>query len=249
MVDAMSERAAARNFGISRKTVNKMVNHTAPPGYQRKDRPVAPKLGAFVGIIGQILQDDREVLKKQRHTAQRIFERLRDEHQYTGGYTVVREFVAKERLRQQEVRFSGARSHHIGYGARRIAVLSLGKAVEQFTGHCKLLAATPRYAEAIDLITQAERVLVASYEELLRKAQLMGQTVFKDALKADPVFWQACMDEWGQGPGYKTRVAAHNRDWFDNESRRKIDVELKALIGREWAKTLQSVTELLEPVA
>ena len=103
MVDAMSERAAARNFGISRKTVNKMVNHTAPPGYQRKDRPVAPKLGAFVGIIHQILQDDRDVLKKQRHTAQRIFECLRDEHQYAGGYTVVREFVAKERLRQQEV--------------------------------------------------------------------------------------------------------------------------------------------------
>lgn len=41
MVDAMSERAAARNFGISRKTVSKMVNHTVPPGYQRKDRPVA----------------------------------------------------------------------------------------------------------------------------------------------------------------------------------------------------------------
>lgn len=77
MVDAMSERAAARNFGISRKTVNKMVNHTVPPGYQRKDRPVAPKLGAFVGIIDQILQDGRDVLKKQRHTAQRIFARLR----------------------------------------------------------------------------------------------------------------------------------------------------------------------------
>lgn len=103
MVDAMSERAAARNFGISRKTVSKMVNHTVPPGYQRKDRPVAPKLGAFVGIIHQILQDDRGVLKKQRHTAKRIFERLRDEHHYAGGYTVVREFVANERLRQQEV--------------------------------------------------------------------------------------------------------------------------------------------------
>ena len=103
MVDAMSERAATRNFSISPKTVNKMVNYTAPPGYQRKDRPVAPKLGAFVGIIDKVLQDDREVLKKQRHTAQRIFERLRDEHQYAGGYTVVREFVAKERLRQLEV--------------------------------------------------------------------------------------------------------------------------------------------------
>jgi hypothetical protein len=70
-------------------------------GYQRKERPVAPKLGAFFGIIHQILQDDRDVLKKQRHTAKRNFERLRVEHQYDGGYTVVREFVAKERLRQQ----------------------------------------------------------------------------------------------------------------------------------------------------
>ena len=37
MVDAMSGRAVARNFGISRKTVSKMVNHAVPPGYQRKE--------------------------------------------------------------------------------------------------------------------------------------------------------------------------------------------------------------------
>ena len=79
IVEALSERAAARKFGISRKTVSKMVRHSVPPGYQRRDRPVSPKLGAFVGIIDQILQDDQEFLKKQRHTAQRIFERLRDE--------------------------------------------------------------------------------------------------------------------------------------------------------------------------
>ena len=77
----------------------------------------------------------------------------------------------------------------------------------------------------------------------------MGQTVFKDALKADPLFWQACMAEWGQGPGYKTRVAGHNRDWFDSEARRKLEEELMALVAREWARALQSVTELLEPTA
>lgn len=103
MVEGLSERAAARKFGISRKTVTKMLEHAVPPGYQRKDRPVAPKLGPFVGLIHQILLDDRAILKKQRHTAIRIFERLRDEHQYAGGYTVVRQYVAKERLRQQEV--------------------------------------------------------------------------------------------------------------------------------------------------
>jgi len=103
LVEGMSERTAAKRFGISRATVSKMLKHSVPPGYQRKEAPVSPKLGPFVGIIHQILQADREVLKKQRHTAKRIFERLRDEHGYQGGYTVVREFVAKERLRQREV--------------------------------------------------------------------------------------------------------------------------------------------------
>ena len=139
-------------------------------------------------------------------------------------------------------------SHHIGYGARRLAVMALEKPVAQFTGHCKLMAATPRYVEAADLLAQAERVLTVSYEELLRKVQLMGQTVFKDALKADPQLWQACMDEWGQGPGYKTRVAAHNRDWFNNEARKKLEHELQALIAREWTRALANVTALLEPL-
>lgn len=102
MVEGISAREAARRFGLSRKTIAKMLEHAVPPGYQRKEAPVSPKLGPFIGIIHQILMDDRQVLKKQRHTAQRIFERLRDEHGYPGGYTVVREFVAKERLRQQE---------------------------------------------------------------------------------------------------------------------------------------------------
>ncbi len=140
-------------------------------------------------------------------------------------------------------------SYQIGYGARRLAVIALGKAVDEFSGHTKILAATPRYAEAADLIVQAERVLTGSYQELLSKVQLMGQTVFKDALKADSAFWQSCMQEWGRGPGYKTRVAAHNSAWFDNEARQRLEQELKALIAREWARALQSLTELLEPAA
>ena len=68
MLESQSERGAAKQFGISRKTVSKMVRHAVPPGYQRKEAPVSPKSGPFIGAIHQILQDDREVLKKQRHT-------------------------------------------------------------------------------------------------------------------------------------------------------------------------------------
>ncbi|HIF09920.1 MAG TPA: IS21 family transposase, partial [Sneathiellales bacterium] len=81
----MSDRAAASRFGIDRKTVAKMLKHSVPPGYQRKHDPVRPKLDGFTGIIDKIIEDDKAVIKKQRHTAKRIFERLRDEHKFTGG--------------------------------------------------------------------------------------------------------------------------------------------------------------------
>jgi transposase len=53
--------------------------------------------------IDKVLEDDRSVHKKQHHTAQRIFERLRDEEGFSGGYTIVREYVARAMLRAREM--------------------------------------------------------------------------------------------------------------------------------------------------
>ncbi len=59
-------------------------------------------LGPYVGRIQAILDADQAVPRKQRHTAQRIFERLREEG-YTGGYTQVRLKVRELKQRRQEV--------------------------------------------------------------------------------------------------------------------------------------------------
>ena len=53
--------------------------------------------------IDAVLESDRSIHKKQRHTAHRIFERLRDEQGFRGGYTIVREYVAAEMLRTREM--------------------------------------------------------------------------------------------------------------------------------------------------
>jgi hypothetical protein len=81
----------AREFGIARKTVNKMLRYSAPPGYQRQQPIRRPKLGPWLGVIEAILEDDQHQPKKQRHTAKRIFDRLRTEHGYSGGYTIVKD--------------------------------------------------------------------------------------------------------------------------------------------------------------
>jgi transposase len=102
-VDGLSERAAARLFGIDRKTVSKILKHSVPPGYRRSEPPARPKLDPFIPIIDQILEADRALPKKQRHTAQRIFERLRDEHGFTGGITIVTDYIREKKRRTQEV--------------------------------------------------------------------------------------------------------------------------------------------------
>jgi len=96
-VEGLSQREAARRFGLSRDTVKKMLRHSVPPGYRRSRPPKRPKLDLFTRVIDQILESDRQVHRKQRHTAKRIFERLRDEHGFAGGQTIVKDYVRERR--------------------------------------------------------------------------------------------------------------------------------------------------------
>jgi transposase len=101
--DGVSRREAARRFGIDRGTVAKMVGHSVPPGYRQGQPRVRPKLDAHASFIDEILKFDLSAPKKQRHTILRIFERLRDERGFDGGYTTVRDYVRPRRLSLKEV--------------------------------------------------------------------------------------------------------------------------------------------------
>jgi transposase len=103
LVDGLSKRAACREFDIHWDTLQKILDHPEPPGYRRTTPRARPKLDPFLPVIHQILEGDKKAPRKQRHTARRIFERLRDEHGYKGGLTAVKAAVAAGRLRSAEV--------------------------------------------------------------------------------------------------------------------------------------------------
>ena len=92
-IEGLSERAAARRFGIDPRTVAQDDGVLGAAGLRRTKPPVRPKLDAFIAIIDEILAEDKGRPKKQRHTSKRIFERLRDEHGFTGGITIVKDYV------------------------------------------------------------------------------------------------------------------------------------------------------------
>jgi transposase len=102
-IEGISRREAARRFGIDPRTVVKMLLFSVPPGYRRSRPPARPKLDPFVGVIDGILAEDKGRPVKQRHTSKRIFERLRDEHGYLGGQTIVKDYVLSQRQRQREM--------------------------------------------------------------------------------------------------------------------------------------------------
>ena len=103
MVDGMSVREASRVFGLHRDTVRKMLKYAAPPGYRRRKPPRRPKIGPYTGVIDEILRSDMSLPKKQRHTAKRIYERLRDERGFEGGYTIVKDYVRERRRTTREM--------------------------------------------------------------------------------------------------------------------------------------------------
>src|SRR3954463_16072903 len=102
-VEGLSQREAARRFGIHRNTVRKMLAFSVPPGYRRTKARPRPRLDAVAAIIDRILEADLAAPAKQRHTAKRIHERLRAEHGFAGSYTSVKDYVRERRCRTREV--------------------------------------------------------------------------------------------------------------------------------------------------
>ena len=99
--DEESIRQIQRETGLHFKTVKKVLANPSPPTFACPKR-AKPKLGPYLERIAAILEADQDMPRKQRHTAKRIFERLREEG-YTGGYTQVKEAVRELRRTSQEV--------------------------------------------------------------------------------------------------------------------------------------------------
>src|SRR5262245_21435442 len=97
LVEGVSKRQVLRETGIHWRTLEKVLAHPEPPGYRTKVPRPRPKLGPFLDRIARILEEDQGCPRKQRHTAKRIFERIRAEA-YGAGYPAVQR-PARDRQR------------------------------------------------------------------------------------------------------------------------------------------------------
>jgi len=100
--EQVSLRQLHRETGIHRQTLCKIRDNSQPPGYRRTKIINKPKISPYLNRIKDIIEADKKVHKKQRHTAKKILEILQSEG-FTGGYTIVKDAIRQIKRTSKEV--------------------------------------------------------------------------------------------------------------------------------------------------
>jgi transposase len=103
--DGKNKSQIARDLGMNRRTVSKLLKMgvTEIPQYHLSKPKGHPVLGDFIEVIHHWLKLDEEAPRKQRHTAKRLYERLREEHGYCGSYSSIRDYFKQFKKKLNEV--------------------------------------------------------------------------------------------------------------------------------------------------
>lgn len=136
-------------------------------------------------------------------------------------------------------------AHQLSYGARRIATQITESKLRGFQEIAKNLLHDDQFEEAYDLVQQAVRILEGGFDSLVRKAQLVGQSIHADEMRGDATFWRELGQEWGRGSGYRDRINRRNQEWFVEGHQGAADRRVIELVREEWVAAVSSVRELL----
>ena len=92
LVEGVSQRQAARETGISPKTIRKMLAHPHPQPYGPRSRRY-PKLGPHTASIRRMLQENATLPPAARLSVMAMYECIRDQEGFRGSYGAVKDYV------------------------------------------------------------------------------------------------------------------------------------------------------------
>jgi hypothetical protein len=125
--------------------------------------------------------------------------------------------------------------HLVGVGAARDGHQRSDSWFKALDAFLKSLKADQGLSLATRTIDQIAKGAASSKHAFIDAALRAGVEVYREPLTQAPI-WPACAAEWGQGPGFKMRVAARLERWFvsNNDLKEKLEDIVKNL----WEQTV-----------
>jgi transcriptional regulator with XRE-family HTH domain len=124
--------------------------------------------------------------------------------------------------------------HMVGMGVRVDANLRTRDIFTKIDGRIESLVQRFSGLREVVTILEALRDDVDEWrQEFLTQAATIGRSAFKPYLDSASDFWGGLRNYWGQGGGYRSRVAKDVREWFEQteeiaEARRRVESQLRA---------------------
>lgn len=192
-VEGISKREIARRLGISRNTVDRYCNgQNVPWDRQSAERSSTVVTQEVRKFIQGCLDQDKLANRKQRHTARRIYERLRDELGFTGGESTIRRVVAEMKAKMPEVyvplSFGPAEAAQVDWGTA--TVIMAGKKIEVNLFCTRLCFSGVPFVMAFP--SQREEVFLEGHQKAFEYFNGVPKSAIYDNLKT------AVKEGWGK---------------------------------------------------
>ena len=135
--------------------------------------------------------------------------------------------------------------YKLAVAARKKAVNSFRESVEEIQLVLKNLERQDALNAAHPFVRQLQLAVNERMERLYETAAVRGRTAFEENLKGDFPFWNAQQDEWGRGPGYKSRIAQGTEGWFQHHSPAKPEEAIQQEVVCGWTALIEEVESML----
>jgi len=95
-------------------------------------------------------------------------------------------------------------------------------------------------------IREMLRTVNARVNRINDLASELARSIFEPPLKGDISFWKTQKGEWGQGSGYKSRVAASTEIWFRNNNPAPKELAIQQEVSNAWRSLVDEIEALLD---
>ena len=134
---------------------------------------------------------------------------------------------------------------NLALGARQQVVSQIGGSYNELLTLLDNMLEQDELKPAHSLIKQIRRTTEKRLEGLYEQVLTKGRAVYESSLKGDHALWQQLYNEWGQGSGYKGRIADGSQQWFHSKHYPRFERQVSKKAVNAWQHYIAEFQNML----